>query len=110
MHKSRPKLNFGECMTFESTRCWTLRAQPDWTHFWILRANPTLLNPKIKPKIGLNPKKNGSGLAVLQVMFQIGENLNKLIIEGSTFNPSLCDQSYVIVSVLLKKIDYNKVQ
>ena len=34
-----------------------MSTQPNWTHFWILRANPTCLNPKIGPKIGLNPKK-----------------------------------------------------
>ena len=35
--------------------------QPNWTRFWILRANPTHLKPKIGPIIGpiigLNPKK-----------------------------------------------------
>jgi hypothetical protein len=34
-----------------------MSTRPKWTRFWILRANPTHLNPKIGPKIGLNPKK-----------------------------------------------------
>ena len=37
---------------------------PNWTRFWILRVNPTRLNAKIGPKIGLKQKK-GSGLAAL---------------------------------------------
>ena len=33
--------------------------RPNWTRFGILRASLTLLNPKIGPKIGLNPQKTG---------------------------------------------------
>ena len=40
--------------------------RPNWTRFWILRANLTGLNPKIGPKIGLNPKNRvGFGRASL---------------------------------------------
>ena len=40
-------MNFG-ILTYlvKETLCST---QPDWTHFWILRANLTCLNPKIGP-------------------------------------------------------------
>ena len=34
-----------------------MSTRPNWTRFWILRANLTRLNPKIGPKIGLNPKR-----------------------------------------------------
>ena len=34
-----------------------MSTRPNWTRFWILRANQIHLNPKIEPKIGLNPKK-----------------------------------------------------
>ena len=41
--------------------------RPVLTHFRILRANQTHLNPKIGPKIGLNPKKRvGFGCTTCQ--------------------------------------------
>ena len=85
MRPTRPEFdpNFVSEGQPDSTRFWTLRAQPDpktgrvdfiryitglkpdlnqstrpnWIRFWILRANPTRLKPKIGPKIGLNPEK-----------------------------------------------------
>jgi hypothetical protein len=81
-----PNLDPGGPTRPNSTRIWTLRAQPDpksgsnrvylvhyrvepeyepylrptrpdWTRFLTMRANPTRLNPNFGSKIGFNPKK-----------------------------------------------------
>ena len=45
-----------------------MSTRPNWTPFWILRANLTRLTLKLGPKLG-RTQKNGSGLAAL--MYQI---------------------------------------